>query len=252
MTWVWLRGLARETGHWGGLPRMAELATGEKVVTIDLPGMGSKRAADCPLRVGDIVNTLIDETSDLESIKLLGVSLGGLVALHWAACDHRVKQLVIINASSRLNFFFQRLKLPSAWRLLSAFFGNSCIEEQEQRVLEVVSNEPVRARQVVSLWSEIARRRPVTPRQVLRQLALAAFAGIPKKGHLRHCQVKVIASTCDRLVAPICSKRLAEYFGSPLITHPSAGHDLPLDDPDWLLQQIDTPIIEGEVSRAGC
>ncbi len=252
MTWVWLRGLARESGHWGGLPRLAELAMDEQVITLDLPGVGTKCQRDCPLNIHDIVAELTEETANLTEIRLMGVSLGGLIALHWAAHDQRIKQLVLINASSRLNFLYHRLKLNSAWHLLTAFTSNRCVEEQEQRVLEVVSNEPVRARQIVSLWAEIARRRPVTLRLVFRQLLLASFAGLPKRRDLKHCQIKVIASRSDRLVAPVCSKKLADYFDSPLVSHPSAGHDLPLDDPEWLLQQIATPIIEGEISQANC
>ena len=42
----------------------------------------------------------------------------------------------------------------------------------------------------------------------------------------------------DRLVSPRCSQRLAAAWKVPLALHPSAGHDLPLDDPDWLLAQL--------------
>jgi hypothetical protein len=40
------------------------------------------------------------------------------------------------------------------------------------------------------------------------------------------------------LVSPECSKKLAKHWGLPVLWHDRAGHDLPLDDPDWLVAQI--------------
>lgn len=48
----------------------------------------------------------------------------------------------------------------------------------------------------------------------------------------------LIASEQDRLVNVACSKTLASRWQIPLSLHPDAGHDLPLDDPDWLYEQI--------------
>ncbi|WP_317931522.1 alpha/beta hydrolase [Halioxenophilus sp. WMMB6] len=251
MTWVWLRGLAREAGHWGGLPRLAEQATGERVVCIDLPGTGAKFEQESPLRMSKLVAALKQETSDLGDIKLLAVSLGGLVGLHWAAADPRIHQLFLINSSSKLNFFFQRLRLAPAWQLLSTLTSKRSVEEREREILAIVSNDPERARQVLSLWTEIARRRPVSARQVMRQLLLAATAGLPKPERLSHCQIQILASQADRLVACKCSQRLSDYFNCSLVVHPRAGHDLPLDAPDWLLRKIAAPSIKDAKSRAG-
>jgi len=35
-----------------------------------------------------------------------------------------------------------------------------------------------------------------------------------------------------------CSNALAERFNCSLDVHPNAGHDLPLDAPDWVIQQF--------------
>jgi len=252
MTWIWLRGLGRETAHWGGLPRKAELATGERVVTLDLPGVGRKRNQDCPLDMKAVVEQLREETADLGHIKILAVSLGGLVGLHWASMDPRVKQVVLINSSTRLSLFSKRLKPFSALRLLSSYLSKATVEEREKRVLATVSNSPEKSAGIMSLWAEIARRRPVSLRQVFRQILLAAISGVPKPRDIAHCTLQVIASSNDRLVSSDCSRKLAHYYHCTLVTHPTAGHDLPLDDPDWLLRQIETPTIKGEISPAGC
>jgi len=40
------------------------------------------------------------------------------------------------------------------------------------------------------------------------------------------------------LVSVRCSERLAAQWGVLLQLHPTAGHDLPLDDGSWVVQQI--------------
>jgi pimeloyl-ACP methyl ester carboxylesterase len=51
--------------------------------------------------------------------------------------------------------------------------------------------------------------------------------------------VLVLHSAGDRMVAPSCSKRIAAALRARLAVHPSAGHDLTLDDPAWCAAQID-------------
>jgi pimeloyl-ACP methyl ester carboxylesterase len=48
----------------------------------------------------------------------------------------------------------------------------------------------------------------------------------------------VLCGRNDLLVNPRCSQRLARHLGATMVEHPSAGHDLPLDDPAWLLEKI--------------
>ena len=42
----------------------------------------------------------------------------------------------------------------------------------------------------------------------------------------------------DALVNPACSRQLAQRWGSHWQEHPNAGHDLPLDAPDWVLAHM--------------
>ena len=50
--------------------------------------------------------------------------------------------------------------------------------------------------------------------------------------------VLVLGSAKDRLVDPNCSIQLARQANLPLKMHPDAGHDLPLDDPQWVVKSI--------------
>jgi len=40
------------------------------------------------------------------------------------------------------------------------------------------------------------------------------------------------------MVHPRCSQRLARAWGAQFALHPSAGHDLPLDDGDWVAREV--------------
>jgi predicted alpha/beta hydrolase family esterase len=48
----------------------------------------------------------------------------------------------------------------------------------------------------------------------------------------------VLASAADTLVDPRCSIRLAHAWDAELRTHPTAGHDLPLDDAEWVASEV--------------
>ena len=47
-----------------------------------------------------------------------------------------------------------------------------------------------------------------------------------------------VVGTTDRLVDASCSRALARRYLAPLIEHPSAGHDLSTDEPQWLAGEI--------------
>jgi pimeloyl-ACP methyl ester carboxylesterase len=48
----------------------------------------------------------------------------------------------------------------------------------------------------------------------------------------------LLAAQQDKLVNVKCSITLAKRWGSPIKLHPTAGHDLPLDDGEWVARQV--------------
>lgn len=48
----------------------------------------------------------------------------------------------------------------------------------------------------------------------------------------------VLASMNDRLVSPNCSKRIGQAWNATLRIHPDAGHDLALDDGEWIVGEV--------------
>jgi len=238
-TWVLLRGLGREARHWGDLPqRLRAELPGTRVLAIDLPGNGRAWCKPSPSRVPGMVDAVRDELrlrGEAGPFVVLALSLGGMVAMEWAVRHPgELRACVLVNSSaSGFSRPWQRLR-PGAWPLLLPWLlPRASLPARELAVYRVTSNLPVRAA-VLDDWIAIALSRPVSPRNLARQLLAAARYRAPARLPV---PALVLASAGDRLVSPRASEAIAEAWGAPLRTHPGAGHDLPLDDPEWVVRQ---------------
>ena len=241
-TWVLLRGLAREARHWGGFPAALQqhVPAGAAVVTLDLPGNGSRWAeaspASVPARV-EAARAELRRSPHPAPYVLVALSLGGMVALHWAAAAPReLRGCVLINSSvGALSPCWHRLRPGSYGQLLALMLPGRPAVAREGAILRLTSNAVARTA-LAPQWAAYARQSPVSRGNVLRQLAAAlryrGQAGAPA------VPVLLLASREDRLVSVRCSRAMARAWGSPLREHGSAGHDLPLDDPDWVVRQL--------------
>jgi pimeloyl-ACP methyl ester carboxylesterase len=240
-TWVLLRGLTREQAHWGRFPsELARAMPGVRIVCVDLPGAGVLHDQPCPWQVQAMVGACQRQLAGqgvLPPYRLLGLSLGGMVAAAWSqACPRDVGRLVLVNTSMRPYSPPQRrLKLahlPRLLRLLARGDGLAI----EQAVLQLTSQHPERHAQAPGDWLRIRLARPVRTANLFRQLLAAAryrWAGPPPA-----MPVLVVRSAADGLVDPACSLGIANAWQADLLTHSDAGHDLPLDDGPWLAAQV--------------
>jgi len=146
----------------------------------------------------------------------------------------------LINTSaSRYSPFWQRLRPANYRRLLSdAVFGRDRLRK-ETAILEITSNlrEPAFLHQLAERWAEYAREKPVSMRNSLRQL-LAAMRFRAPTALPQSVPVLIINGAGDRLVNPACSQALSRAWDLPINSHPQAGHDLPLDAPQWLINTL--------------
>jgi pimeloyl-ACP methyl ester carboxylesterase len=170
---------------------------------------------------------------------LLGLSMGSMVAYEWARRHpDEVAGAVLINASAGgLSAPWRRLRLAAAAGLIAAAAATDLLA-RERRVFALTSSRPELRDETVPAWAELARRQPVRRMAVARQLAAAAryrIAPLPQGAP----PILLLAGRGDRLVDPGCSRALARALpAATLEEHPSAGHDLPLDDPAWVLDAI--------------
>lgn len=242
-TWVLLRGLTREAGHWGGFTQYlaGQLNADDKVIALDLPGNGALHAGVSPASVPAMAaagRQGLAARGLRPPYVLVAMSLGGMVAMQWAyEFADEVAGCVLINTSLRGHSpFWKRLRPHNYARLCRLLLPGLSAFEREREVLAMTSSDPQRHAGMPERWAAIAQQRPVSRGNVLTQLAAAAlFSPPPSRPQV---PMLLLASAGDGLVSPSCSQRLASCWSVPVRLHPDAGHDLPLDDPDWVVQQI--------------
>jgi len=240
--WVLLRGLTRESAHWGRfVDAMAQAWPASRVVALDLPGAGSRHAVSAPRRVADMASDCRDRllrAGVTAPYGLLGLSLGGMVAAQWAAgWPAEVTRCVLVNTSMRPHGALRHRLRPQAWARVLRLLLEPDAHARERAVLALTTAFPERHGAVVDDWVAIGERRPVTRANALAQLVAAARFRAPARP-LPADRMLVLCSRADRLVDPRCSHRLAEAWGCPLAEHPAGGHDLPLDDPGWVVAAV--------------
>lgn len=244
--WVLLRGLTRESGHWGGFPEVFRRELGAlqpqaKVLTLDLPGNGALHRQASPSRVSDMVEACRSELARRGhhgAVHLLAMSLGGMVACDWSMrYPDEVAGMVLINTSLRpYSPFFRRLRPANYWKLLALGLLRLGVRWREARVLALTSHMVHEPKAVLESWVDLQRRHPVAMRNGVRQLWAAmryrASRGRPGAPMLLLC------SQADGLVDWRCSQALSRAWGAPLRLHTEAGHDIPLDDPLWVARAV--------------
>ena len=243
-TWVLLRGLTREAGHWGAFPDLlrAQLPAGTRVVALDLPGNGVLHAEPSSMRIettAQACRARLHAMGIPPPYGVVAMSLGAMVAVEWAA-QHPVELAcgVLINTSLRpFSPWYRRLRPRNYGALLRlALSSPQPARAREAIVLALTTRHPPQPNAVLDHWAALGEARPVSRGNALRQLAAAGRYRAPQRAPL--VPLLAVVSAADGLVDPRCSHRLAQQWQLPLAEHPTAGHDLPLDDGTWLAKTI--------------
>jgi pimeloyl-ACP methyl ester carboxylesterase len=236
MTWVLLRGWAREARHWGVFPSELERTLGARVIAADLPGNGRLCRRRTPMSIGRIADEVRLGLRLEGPLHLLGLSLGGMVAIEWARrYPSEIAGCVLVNTSLRpFSAFYERLRPRTYGTLARLAFFERRAHAREAAILRLTSaGSPSAA--LVSQWAGYAEEEPVSRANVLRQLLAAARYRAPESPP---APVLVLASRGDALVDVRCSIALAQRWRVPLSLHESAGHDLALDDGAWVAARV--------------
>jgi pimeloyl-ACP methyl ester carboxylesterase len=235
--WVLLRGLARDSRHWESFPeRLASsLGKGASVIAPDLPGNGALCDRGSPSTVRGMVDAY-RERLHRQPAHLLGLSLGAMVAIEWASrYPQEVASIVLVNGSvGGLSAPWDRLRPSAAWDLASTLWPGRSELQREQRIVALCSNVADLGTAAVR-WAGYASQAHTSSRNAARQLVAALRFRLPSAAP--GVPALVIASAADRVVSVECSIALARRWDLPLLLHPSAGHEIALDDPVWLARQ---------------
>lgn len=240
--WVLLRGLTRESRHWGAFPGLLrDQWPGATVCTPDLPGNGRLFAERSPMDVttmAECCRSQLQAQGVAPPYRLLAMSLGAMVAVAWA--QHRPEELagcVLINTSLRpFSRWSQRLRPANYLPLIRLLLPGTSVAQRERTILARTSHGAGDAQALLDDWVAWHREAPVSAANALRQLAAALRYRAPA---IRPAMpLLVLASRLDGLVDPACSRQLARQWQTAYAEHPTAGHDLPLDDGPWVAAQV--------------
>ena len=236
---ILLRGLGRESAHWGAFTTSLHNALAHfsevTITCIEFPGCGelfTQHACTSIAAMTQHARQTYQAKGTGRKVILIGLSMGAMVALDWAQTyPKEIARVILINSSLGEHPWYWRLRLRALPCALAALFCPMLL--RERLILRLVSNETNQSvfDENLKQWQEIQRHRPVSRRNLITMLSCARRF---KAKDLCELQGLIIASQADRLVSVKCSQAIAQKFQWPIVFHNSAGHDLPMDDAEWL------------------
>lgn len=238
---VILRGLGRWSEHWCGFDAL--LANHCKVIAIDNRGFGMSKKTCVGLdlsidQLADDVANVLKELS-LSAVTVVGVSLGGMLAISLAArYPELVQKLVLVNSSVG-GSPYRRITNKALKALGHAFVAKDRLYDALARVLLSATSPQSTVDALRTKWSDIDTRHGLMPKRVLIQLVAAA------KFHpgIRMASVKaktlIIKGVGDQFIDPRNSDWISQHIHGSKVVECDGGHELGLDKPEWLAKEIE-------------
>lgn len=251
ISYLFLRGLTRNQFHWFQKEDYEEMLDG-KVYFIDLPGFGEENKLQSPRTIYEIADQVQarweeikkrSHISDTEIKVLVGLSLGGLVALELVSRTSEWDKVVTINSScSDLSKFWNRLKPINYPKLVKAIFLNSFLVV-ERLIFEMTCNSSdeqlaeygVQSADLIRAWADLRKKYDFNFSSFLNQLLAASKYKSPKEVFATGL---VLTAAKDRLVDFECSKAIASKYNWDIKISKDSGHDISVDAKDWMLREI--------------
>jgi pimeloyl-ACP methyl ester carboxylesterase len=242
MNWLLLRGLIREQRHWKAFPDVfSATVDGSKVFCLDHPGIGTEQDRPSPQSIAGIMADVRRRWLALRDAHpgdwgLYSVSLGSMVGLLWAQNHPEDFRALVVTGTSVANLspFHHRFQLPNL-PLIPRIFVTEDLYVRERAILQATTSGRT---PIDDLARENAEFALALPRLRHTGLSQIYAAGRLKLAPAMPVPLLVLNALGDRLVDPRCSARLAAHFKAPLHSHPWAGHDVPLEDPEWVCTRV--------------
>lgn len=232
-----IRGLLRESRHWGNFTEILreQLRNSAEILTPDIPGNGRFHSITSPKTVADMVDVLRQQIPLSNQRTLIALSMGGMIAIDWMIrYPDEIKAAVLINTSTRpFSPFYHRLRwriYPILWKFI---FRSPYRKEAD--ILALTSNRHNNNSELLNCWRQWQQQYPVSSASSRNQFFAAAKFYVKAKPHQ---PILIVTSKADRLVDFRCSFTLHQIWDTDYISHDTAGHDLPLDEPEWLANTI--------------
>lgn len=240
--WLLLRGLCRESAHWGDFPALLQATFPDSTVnTLDLPGTGRFYREISPDSIEAITEKVrsraLEEGLLAQPVTVLALSLGGMVAWEWRQrYPQDIAAAALVNTSfAGLSPFYQRLRWRSYRQFLKLMLERD-LYQRELAIIQLVGNSRARDLETAAAWTAIQQARPISLANCIRQMAAAArYRPDERKPETA---MLLLNGRGDRLVAPACSDAIHRKWRIDIVEHPWAGHDLCLDDGTWVANRL--------------
>lgn len=236
--WIFLRGLGRHSGHWGPfLDQFKKDFPQDEFELLDLRGNGTLAHSPSWLNIEDNVRDLRARSRwihDGQSVYIMSISLGAMIATEWARkYPEEIEGIVLMNTSDRgTASFFERMRLRNIYRFLPLLLKGVNSPGVEKKILEMTTTMPG-----LEQWADIfSKMKPTARKNFIKQIIAASRYKFPE--HKPKTEVLILCGDKDPLVNPVCSKRIAKMWTLTPHCHPTAGHDLTLQEPDWVSEQL--------------
>ena len=241
-TFVLIRGLGHESRHWGSFSKLLEEQSFcQKLILSELPGSGVRLKDPCYSSVSKISDDIYHTYKDLwlahKPLALVGLSLGGMVALDLLSkFPDLFSEFFIMNSSiGHLSPFYERMKISAMPKVLNIGFEKG-FQKKARLMIELSSKLRVDDKALHKEHVKIIETAPVKFKTLVQQLCAAVLY----KGPVKEIKTKgmVLYSKQDELVDHKCSMALAKFLSVKGLVHETAGHDLTLDDAEWVVQNL--------------
>lgn len=237
--WIFIRGLARHSGHWGPfVDQFKNTFPEDEIELLDLRGNGQLAHSPSCTSIADNVRDLRARSKWIKAghaVHLMTISLGSMIGTEWATLfPQEISGLVTINTSDKGNSsFFERMRPQNYLRIVHILKNPKDAPMIENEILQMTTNHL----EHINEWAIDFSKLPKTSTSnFFRQIFAASQYEFPE--HKPKTEVLILCSEGDQLVNPICTKRIAEMWTLKAHVHPTAGHDLTLEDPAWACQEI--------------
>lgn len=246
--WLFLRGLGRDKRHWQPFFNIFKQTVGEhNIISVDLPGNGDYYSLTSPTKAGDYLSHVRKKlhqyktqhkVSNDRPIHLVAISFGGMIAMQWLKQHpEELSKVWLINTSMKpWSKMTQRLKLVAWPKVISGLFQSPA--KREISIRQLTTQYYKSNNELLQQWQAWAKEKPVKASNIIRQIYTASRFKATNLPKASIDKITVIVSAKDELVHPDCSRQIAHNLGANITTHPSAGHDLPLDEPEWLREEL--------------
>lgn len=245
---VILRGLIRGKRHWGHyLDEFQDTLPDFKIISFDIPGNGTrykeKSFTNMHDNILDLRAKLKEIVQENDEVHICALSLGGMIAMDWIQhFPEDFKSAILVNTSfNKVSPLFSRLQFKALLTFLKIGMHKDPYK-REKIIYSLVSNSEPKE-DLIKYWAQLESENPVSAANAIRQI----FAGMkfsPQNTTKLPIPTYVLSGKGDRLCSSRCSQDTAKKWSLKLDQHPTGGHELQNDDPEWFFSKVKTWLYE--------